>query len=59
MLRILSQMWNAVRAGKQIFARALRSVIAEYAGSGGEVETELRDLREICARLPQPDAPDA
>ncbi len=51
-----SQMWNAVRTGKQIFARVLRAVIAEYAESDEQIETELRDLREICARLPQDDA---
>jgi hypothetical protein len=49
-------MWNAVRTGKQVFARQLRSVIAEYAESDEQVEVELRDLREICARLPQDDA---
>ena len=51
-----TQMWNAVRTGKHIYARVLRAVIAEYSGGGEEVETELRDLREICARLPQHDA---
>lgn len=54
-----SQMWNAVRTGKHIFARVLRSVICEYATSSEQVEAELRDLREICARLPQHDAPGA
>jgi RNA polymerase sigma-70 factor (ECF subfamily) len=57
--RAPTQMWNAVRTGKQIFARLLRSVIAEYTDSDEQVETELMDLREICARLPQGDAPDA
>ena len=51
-----TQMWNAVRTGKHIFARMLRSVIAEYSGSADAVETELRDLRAICARLPPDDA---
>jgi hypothetical protein len=53
-----TQMWNAVRTGKHIYARVLRAVIAEYSGGGEEVETELRDLRDICARLPQHDAQD-
>jgi RNA polymerase sigma-70 factor (ECF subfamily) len=51
--RAPTQMWNAVRTGKQIFARQLRAVVAEYADSDEQVEAELRDLREICARLPQ------
>lgn len=54
-----TQMWNAVRTGKHIFARVLRSVIAEYSGGSEAVETELRDLREICARLPQDGLPNA
>jgi RNA polymerase sigma-70 factor (ECF subfamily) len=57
--RAPTQMWNAVRTGKQIFARTLRDVIAEYADSDEHVETELRDLREICARLPQDPAAEA
>jgi RNA polymerase sigma-70 factor (ECF subfamily) len=56
--RAPTQMWNAVRTGKHIFARALRSVIAEYSGAGEAVEAELRDLREICARLPPADVQD-
>jgi RNA polymerase sigma-70 factor (ECF subfamily) len=48
-----TQMWNAVRTGKHLFTRILRSVIAEYEGSGDEIEAELQDLRAICARLPQ------
>jgi RNA polymerase sigma-70 factor (ECF subfamily) len=51
--RAPTQMWNAVRTGKQLFARLLRSVIAEYTDADDQVEGELRDLREICARLPQ------
>jgi RNA polymerase sigma-70 factor (ECF subfamily) len=54
-----SQMWNAVRTGKQMFTRMLRSVIAEYEGPGERVEAELDDLRAICARLPQDDAESA
>jgi RNA polymerase sigma-70 factor (ECF subfamily) len=53
--RAPTQMWNSVRTGKQIFARLLRGVIAEYSDSDDEVETELRELREICARLPLDD----
>jgi RNA polymerase sigma-70 factor (ECF subfamily) len=53
--RAPTQMWNAVRTGKQMFARLLRSVIAEYADSTDDVEAELRDLYEICGHLPQDD----
>jgi RNA polymerase sigma-70 factor (ECF subfamily) len=48
-----TKMWNAVRTGKHLFTRLLRSVIAEYEGSGEQIEAELQDLRAICARLPQ------
>ena len=48
-----TQVWNAVRTGKHLFARTLRSIIAEYADSEDEVENELRDLRTICGSLAQ------
>jgi len=48
-----SQLWNAVRSGKQLFARMLRQVVAEYSSSADEVEAELMDLRRICARSAQ------
>jgi hypothetical protein len=57
-VRSPTQLWNAVRTGKLLFARVLRAVVAEYAESEDEVEAELVDLRAICARLPRaPEAP--
>ena len=52
-VRSPTQLWNAVRTGKLLFARVLRSVVAEYAESDEEIEAELSDLRAICARLPR------
>lgn len=52
-VRSPTQLWNAVRTGKLLFARVLRSVVAEYAESEDEIEAELADLRAICARLPK------
>jgi RNA polymerase sigma-70 factor (ECF subfamily) len=52
-VRSPTQLWNAVRTGKLLFARVLRSVVAEYAESDEELEAELGDLRAICARLPR------
>jgi len=43
------QVWHATRTGKQMFARHLRAVVREYAGTDAEVEEELRDLRRILA----------
>jgi RNA polymerase sigma-70 factor (ECF subfamily) len=54
-----TQMWNAVRTGKAVFARQLRAVIAEYADSPEQIESELDDLHRICANLPQDEAPAA
>jgi RNA polymerase sigma-70 factor (ECF subfamily) len=51
-----TQMWNAVRTGKAIFARQLRQVIGEYAESDEQIESELRDLHLICANLAQDSA---
>jgi RNA polymerase sigma-70 factor (ECF subfamily) len=48
-----TQLWNAVRTAKHLYARILRSVIAEYAPAPEDVDEELLDLRRICARLPQ------
>jgi hypothetical protein len=47
--RAPSQMWNAVRTAKHVFARTLRAVVAEYAESDEQIEEELRDLRAICS----------
>jgi RNA polymerase sigma-70 factor (ECF subfamily) len=52
-VRSPTQLWNAVRTGKLLFARVLRGVVAEYAACDEEVEAELADLRAICARLPR------
>jgi RNA polymerase sigma-70 factor (ECF subfamily) len=54
-----TQLWNAVRTAKNLFARTLRSVVAEYAESDDDVEAELSDLRAICGRLPPQDQPKA
>ena len=42
-----AQAFNALATGKRMFARALRSVIAEYAEDETEIETEIRELRAI------------
>ena len=52
-VRSPTQLWNAVRTGKLLFARVLRSIVAEYAESNDEIEAELSDLRAICAQLPR------
>lgn len=41
---------NALTTAKRIFARMLREVVAEYAGSPEAVETELHELRAILAQ---------
>jgi RNA polymerase sigma-70 factor (ECF subfamily) len=53
--RTPSQLWNAVRSGKQMFASTLRQVISQYTDSSDQIEEELADLREICARPAQAD----
>ena len=40
---------NVLMTAKRMFARALRSVVAEYAADDGEVEREIADLRGILA----------
>jgi len=57
-VRSPTQLWNAVRTGKLLFARVLRAVVAEYAPPE-QVEQELAELRAVCARLPKQDAPSA
>jgi RNA polymerase sigma-70 factor (ECF subfamily) len=44
-----SQASNLLATAKRTFARTLRSVVAEYAGSEEEIEEELGQLREILA----------
>ncbi|HEY7090078.1 MAG TPA: hypothetical protein VH518_18415 [Tepidisphaeraceae bacterium] len=53
--RAPSQLWNAVRASKQLFARTMRAVIAEYVERDDQIDAELSDLREICSRIAQQD----
>ena len=46
-----AQAFNVLTTGKRMFARVLRSVVAEYAEDEQEVETEIRELRAILGRL--------
>ena len=50
-LRSATQAANLLITGKRMFARALRSVVAEYATGEHEVADEMRDLRTILSRL--------
>lgn len=45
-----TQASNALTTAKRMYARALRSVVAEYAGDSRQIESELEDLRKILAR---------
>jgi RNA polymerase sigma-70 factor (ECF subfamily) len=45
-----SQASNVLATAKRMFARMLRSVVADYARDAGEIEEEIRDLRTILAR---------
>lgn len=45
-----TQASNALTTVKRMYARALRSVVAEYAGDSRQIESELEDLRKILAR---------
>jgi len=45
----LSQATNALVTAKRMYGRCLRAVVAEYAGGDGEVEEELRHLKQILA----------
>jgi DNA-directed RNA polymerase specialized sigma24 family protein len=45
-----TQASNALTTAKRMYARALRSVVAEYAADSREIESELEDLRTILAR---------
>jgi RNA polymerase sigma-70 factor (ECF subfamily) len=49
-LESAAQVSNLVVTGKRTFARALWSVVGEYAGEEAEVEEEIRDLRSILVR---------
>jgi len=44
-----SQASNVLVTGKRMYVRALRSVVAEYAGDAAEIEAEIDQLREIVA----------
>ena len=45
-----TQASNALTTAKRMYARALRNVVAEYAGNNLEIESEIDDLRKILAR---------
>lgn len=45
-----AQASNVLVTAKRMYARALRSVVAEYASDEEEIELEIRDLQEILAR---------
>ncbi len=49
-----SQASNLLTTAKRTFARTLRSVVGEYAGSEEEIAEELGELHEILARCGQP-----
>jgi hypothetical protein len=40
---------NVLVTGKRMYVRALRGVIGQYAGDGGEIEAEIADLHTILA----------
>ena len=42
--------WNVLITAKRIFARTLRSVVAEYCRDDDEIESEIAELRGILAR---------
>ncbi len=46
-LKSPSQASNLLTTAKRIFGRMIRSVIAEYAGTDGEVEREIQDLKAV------------
>jgi len=46
-----SQASNVLITGKRIFARVLREVVGEYALQPDEIESEIRELREILGRI--------
>ncbi len=46
-LKSPSQASNLLTTGKRIFGRMIRSIIAEYAGTDGEVEREIQDLKAV------------
>jgi DNA-directed RNA polymerase specialized sigma24 family protein len=48
-----SQASNLLATAKRTFARTLRAVVGEYAGTEEEIEEELGQLREILARCGQ------
>lgn len=45
-----AQACNVLASAKRMYARVLRSVVAEYAADEEEIESELRDLRGILRR---------
>ena len=49
-----SQASNVLATAKRMYARVLRSVVAEYARDDGEIEEEIRDLRAILSGSRKP-----
>jgi hypothetical protein len=45
-----AQASNVLVTAKRMFARVLRDVVGEYADDAGEVDEEIRELKEILAR---------
>lgn len=46
-----SQASNLLMTAKRMFARVLRSVVGEYARESAEIDTEIRELMEVLARV--------
>jgi len=49
-LKSPAQASNVLVTAKRMYARALRTVVAEYAADDEEMESEIRELREVLAR---------
>jgi len=49
-LKSPSQASNVLMTGKRMFARALKAVVGRYALTDDEIETEIRELRDILER---------
>jgi DNA-directed RNA polymerase specialized sigma24 family protein len=52
-----AQASNLLVTGKRMYARTLRSVVAEYARDVAEIEAEIGDLQQILARSPRRSTP--
>jgi RNA polymerase sigma-70 factor (ECF subfamily) len=49
-----SQASNVLATAKRMYGRTLRAVVGEYTRSDGEIDEEIRELREILARGKRP-----